>query len=47
MVFPWEQHRETCRRLYVDEKMRLDDVAEYMRKHHDFTPRCVLAFGLS
>ncbi|KAK3309515.1 uncharacterized protein B0T15DRAFT_497780 [Chaetomium strumarium] len=38
MVYPWKNHRETLRRLYVEEKKPLDEVVEYMRVHHNFTP---------
>ncbi|KAL2136512.1 hypothetical protein VTI74DRAFT_3337 [Chaetomium olivicolor] len=38
MGYHWEQHRQTCYRLYVEQNMSLDEVVEYMRVHHDFTP---------
>ncbi|KAH6853340.1 hypothetical protein B0I37DRAFT_359038 [Chaetomium sp. MPI-CAGE-AT-0009] len=38
MVYRWEQHRQTCYRLYVEENRPIQDVVEYMREHHDFTP---------
>ncbi|KAL2155210.1 hypothetical protein VTH82DRAFT_3886 [Thermothelomyces myriococcoides] len=38
MGYSWEQHRETCYRLYVEENRPLDEVVQYMREHHDFTP---------
>lgn len=41
MVYRWEQHRQTCYRLYVEENKSLEEVVEYMRVHHNFTPRCV------
>lgn len=41
MGYKWEPHRQTCYRLYVDEQMSLDEVVEYMRVHHNFTPRSV------
>lgn len=42
MVYKWEQHRETCYRLYVEENRPMDEVVKYMREHHNFTPRCVV-----
>jgi len=39
MTYDWEPHKETCRRLYVDEKKKLPQIAEYFRIHHDFVPR--------
>ncbi|KAL2198897.1 hypothetical protein P885DRAFT_31414 [Corynascus similis CBS 632.67] len=38
MGYSWEQHRQTCYRLYVEENRPLDEVVRYMREHHDFTP---------
>lgn len=39
--YKWEPHRQTCYRLYVEQNLSLDDTIEYMREHHDFTPRYV------
>jgi hypothetical protein len=39
MGYKWKQHRETCRRLYVDEGKSLTEVMKYMAEHHNFTPR--------
>lgn len=39
MVYRWDQHREICYRLYVEENRSLDYVVQYMREHHDFGPR--------
>lgn len=41
MVYKWDQHRDTLYRLYVEEKLSLEEVVQHMREHHDFTPRCV------
>ncbi|KAL2165575.1 hypothetical protein VTH06DRAFT_878 [Thermothelomyces fergusii] len=38
MGYSWEEHRETCYRLYVEENRSLDEVVQYMREHHGFTP---------
>ncbi|KAK4041573.1 amidase signature domain-containing protein [Parachaetomium inaequale] len=38
MVYRWEQHRQTCYRLYVEENRPMDEVVRYMRDHHNFTP---------
>lgn len=45
MVYKWEPHRQTCYRLYVEENMPMHEVIEYMREHHNFTPRFVFAFS--
>ncbi|KAK4191880.1 hypothetical protein QBC35DRAFT_374926 [Podospora australis] len=34
----WIVHRDLMRRLWVDENMNLDQIVEYMREHHNFTP---------
>jgi len=39
MVYEWEQHREICYSLYVEQKKSLDEVAEYLRLRYNFTPR--------
>ncbi len=38
--YKWKQHRETCQRLW-DEGKSMAELAEYMKEHHNFTPRCV------
>ncbi|KAL2260399.1 hypothetical protein VTK26DRAFT_5591 [Humicola hyalothermophila] len=38
MGYKWEPHRQTCYRLYVEERKSLDEIVEYMRVHHGFTP---------
>jgi len=47
MGYKWEQHRATCYRLYVNENRPLDEVVQYMRDHHNFTPRCFFPFSLA
>jgi hypothetical protein len=42
MVYDWDPQKEICRRLYVEEKRPLDDIIDYMRIHHKFTPRYVI-----
>jgi hypothetical protein len=39
MVYDWSIHEATCYRLYVDEKRSLEDIMDYMRDQHEFTPR--------
>lgn len=39
MVYEWEAHKETCYRLYIEEKKSLEDIIEYMRVQHNFKPR--------
>ncbi|KAI9171674.1 hypothetical protein HJFPF1_01161 [Paramyrothecium foliicola] len=38
MVYEWTAHKETCYRLYIEEKRPLQDIIVYMRDVHDFTP---------
>lgn len=39
MTYAWELHKETLRRLYLDEKKSFRAIAEYMTEHHDFGAR--------
>lgn len=41
MVYDWESHKDTIRRLYVDEGKQVDSIMEYMRVVYDFKPRFV------
>lgn len=41
MVYDWEAHKDTISHLYVQENKQVDDIIEYMRVNHDFTPRYV------
>ncbi|KAH8682123.1 hypothetical protein BX600DRAFT_505740 [Xylariales sp. PMI_506] len=38
MVYDWERHEQTCYRLYIDEKKSLQEIMDYMRVEHKFTP---------
>lgn len=33
----WARHKQTIRRLYIDEKRPLKDVMDYMETHYTFT----------
>lgn len=39
MGYDWDAHRETCYRVYVEERRSMDELMEYMKLHHGFTPR--------
>lgn len=39
MGYDWDAHRQTCYRLFIEERQSLDSVMEYMRIHHKFNPR--------
>jgi hypothetical protein len=41
MVYRWRLYRDICYRLYVEENKSLDEVIQYMREEHNFTPRYV------
>ncbi len=41
MVYKWEEHKEVCRRLYVDEKLSFRAISVYMKEHHNFGARYV------
>ncbi|EJT78923.1 hypothetical protein GGTG_04015 [Gaeumannomyces tritici R3-111a-1] len=38
MGYDWDVHRETCYRVYVEERRSMDELMEYMKLHHGFTP---------
>lgn len=41
MVYDWEPHKETITHLYVQQNKQVDEIIEYMRANHNFTPRYV------
>lgn len=42
MVYDWETHKDTLKRLYVDEKRSVEDIISYMQTNHSFAPRYVV-----
>ncbi|KAI3401193.1 hypothetical protein diail_11898 [Diaporthe ilicicola] len=38
MVYEWETHKDTLKRLYVDEKRSVEDIISYMLTNHSFAP---------
>ncbi|EFR02860.1 hypothetical protein MGYG_05861 [Nannizzia gypsea CBS 118893] len=38
MVYDWEGKRDVCYRMYIEEKKPLEDIIEYMRAFHQFSP---------
>ncbi|CAH0056559.1 unnamed protein product [Clonostachys solani] len=38
MTFKWEIHKPLIRRLYIDEGRTLDEIQDFMKTVHDFTP---------
>uniref|UniRef100_A0A8H7N7U3 Clr5 domain-containing protein n=1 Tax=Bionectria ochroleuca TaxID=29856 RepID=A0A8H7N7U3_BIOOC len=38
MTFKWETHKPLIKRLYIDEGRTLDEIQEFMKTVHDFTP---------
>ncbi|KAK1624936.1 hypothetical protein BDP81DRAFT_436782 [Colletotrichum phormii] len=43
MVYDWDAHEKLCFQLYINEKRSLEDIMEYLKIHHDFSP-CKRAF---
>jgi hypothetical protein len=41
MVYNWDPHKQTCYRLYIDERKSLEEIMAIMRDEHKFTPRFV------
>jgi hypothetical protein len=41
MVYDWENKEELCYRLYIEEKKSLEEIMDFMKEHHKFTPRYV------
>lgn len=41
MTYDWEPYKETCYRMYVEEKKTLRQVHAHLLEHHNFTPRYV------
>lgn len=39
MVYDWENKEELCYRLYIEEKKSLEEIMEFLKEHHKFTPR--------
>jgi len=39
MVYDWDDKRDTCYRMYVDERKTLDEIIEYFRHELGFVPR--------
>lgn len=35
----WESKEELCYRMYIEEKKSLDEIIEYLKEEHQFTPR--------
>lgn len=42
MGYPWDSHKDVIERLYVTDNKKVNEIMEYMRNHHDFTPRYVV-----
>lgn len=41
MVYDWENKEDICYRLYIEEKKSLEEIMEYMKEEHKFSPRYV------
>ncbi|KAG6019577.1 hypothetical protein E4U41_003167 [Claviceps citrina] len=38
MVYEWDEHQQTCYRLYIEEGMSLEDIRLHMKTVYNFTP---------
>ncbi|KAG5981449.1 hypothetical protein E4U55_002915 [Claviceps digitariae] len=38
MVYEWDEHRQTCYRLYIEDGKSLEDIRDHMKNVHKFTP---------
>lgn len=45
MTYDWEPYKDTCYRLYVEEKKSLRQVHKILAENHSFTPRYVDSNG--
>ncbi|KAL0935386.1 clr5 domain protein [Colletotrichum truncatum] len=43
MVYDWDAHEKLCFQLYINEKKSLEDIMDYLKIHHNFSP-CKRAF---
>lgn len=41
MTYDWEPYKDTCYRLYVEEKKSLRQLHKILQDEHNFTPRYV------
>jgi len=41
MVYQWEQHKNACYQLYINERRSLEDIMVHMKNVYQFTPRLV------
>lgn len=39
MVYEWDEHQQTCHRLYVEEGKSLTEIRDHMKTVYKFTPR--------
>lgn len=47
MVYQWEQHKNACYQLYINERRSLEDIMVHMKNVYQFTPRLVTIPGVS
>lgn len=41
MTYDWEPYKDTCYRLYVEEKKSLRELLKILNEEHNFSPRYV------
>lgn len=42
MVYNWENYETICYQMYIEDKKSLEEIMEYMKLHHKFSPRSVI-----
>ena len=40
-MYDWEDKKQICYQLYVEQKDSMEDIMTYMREHYGFEPRYV------
>jgi len=41
MVYNWDNFETICYQMYIEDKKSLEEIMEYMKVHHKFSPRSV------
>lgn len=47
MVYNWEGKEEICYQMYIEQKKSLEEIMEYLKTAHNFSPRYVVHLPLS
>ena len=44
-IYDWEDKKQICYELYVDQKKSMEEIRTYMKERYGFEPRCVRPGG--